>query len=116
MVLILASSSPRRVQLMKWAGFKFKKIRTDVNERKMGNESSQKMVKRLSRLKATVGLQTVLSNSKLKKEEVIVLSADTIVTLSVRGKELILGKPRSVKDAKSKVKLISGRRSGLGLL
>ena len=100
--LILASGSPRRKELLSWAGISFEIIISDVDETLIKNESPSKMVRRLSREKAeAVGAQLLSSTVKA-----IIIAADTTV-VSPRGK--ILGKPSDLKEAFKMISELQGK-------
>lgn len=95
--LILASASPRRREILKSAGLKFKIIPPHVNEDYLQGESPSKHVRRLSRNKAmTIARQ---------HQHSWVLGADTIVVID----GMILGKPQNKTQAKNMLKTLSGR-------
>lgn len=98
MKIILASGSPRRKELLTWAGIGFEINVPNVDETPLKNETPAKMVRRLSIMKA----HTV---AKASTEEVIVIAADTTV-VSPRGKNL--GKPESLKEAAKMIAAIQG--------
>ncbi|KQC06266.1 MAG: hypothetical protein APR62_08165 [Smithella sp. SDB] len=95
--LILASASPRRQELLKSLGLKFKIIPAHVDENYLDGESPRQHVKRLSRYKATFIAQ--------KYPEAWVLGADTIVVID----GFILGKPENKKQALEMLRKLSGR-------
>lgn len=95
--LILASASPRRKELLKSVGLKFKTIHPHVNENYLDGESPQQHVKRLSNNKATLIAK--------RYPEAWVLGADTIVVID----GLILGKPKNKKQASVMLRRLSGR-------
>ena len=96
-MLILASKSPRRAELLRAAGFEFTVRIADVDESVQQRESPEAYVQRLAGKKAmAVGIQP----------DEMVLGADTIVVL---GDE-ILGKPRDEDHALEMLKRLSGRR------
>ena len=96
-MLILASASPRRQELLRNAGIPFKVQPAGIDEVPVAGESAQEFAERLSRQKALA----VFQNYPLG----FVLGADTIVVLD----DLILGKPRDAKDASRMLRLLSGR-------
>ncbi len=102
MKLILASGSPRRSFLLKLAGIKFTKTIPKITERVLKNERPSSMVRRLSKEKAL----HVFNKLKNKKDRLI-LSADTIVVGP--DKKAIIGKPKSHKEAKRMLSLLSGK-------
>ncbi|MBY6019117.1 Maf family protein [Ferrimonas balearica] len=97
--LYLASSSPRRQQLLSQLGFDFEILTPDIDETPLPNEAPEKLVERLAREKAEAGLA-------LAKAPRPVLGSDTIVVLDGR----ILGKPRDRADALATLASLSGRR------
>jgi len=96
-MLILASRSPRRSEILRSAGIEFTVRAMDVDESTEGNEAPDQYVRRLAEKKA----QAV----PLHSNEVI-LAADTTVAL---GQE-IFGKPRDEDDARRMLERLSGRR------
>lgn len=97
--LILASSSPRRRELLTQAGFTFEVCPAHVNEDPHPNEDPTAYVVRLARDKA----QAVYT--QLNDPEAIVLGADTTVTLD----QHILAKPEDAADAARMLRMLSGR-------
>jgi septum formation protein len=96
-MLILASSSPRRAELLRAAGIPFDVIPVDVDEAVLRLEPPGEHVRRLSREKADAAFAT--------NPDAVVLGADTIVTV---GGE-IMSKPRDAADATRMLRLLSGR-------
>ncbi len=96
-MLILASKSPRRVKLLKDAGFDFIVVPSDIEETIEKGWTPQEAVKHLSMQKA---MQVAVQYPKD-----IVIGSDTIVVL---GSE-ILGKPVDEEDAVRMLKSLSGR-------
>ena len=97
MNLILASRSPRRIELLRAAGLEFTVRSMEVDESVEGDEPPRHYVHRLAEKKALA--------VTLGPDEVI-LSADTTVAL---GNE-ILGKPNDDADARRMLEKLSGRR------
>ncbi len=95
-LLILASSSPRRREILAKAGIPFRVRPADVDERVLRGETPIRHVLRLARAKA---------EAVHRKPGEIVLGADTIV---VAG-GAILGKPRDAADARRMLRLLAGR-------
>ncbi len=89
MPIYLASTSPRRRELIKLFGLAFQFISADVDESPRENEAPADLVQRLSRAKATIGLQNAHA------PDAMVIGADTIVAFE----GLILGKPCDADDA-----------------
>lgn len=96
-MLILASSSPRRKELLTESGLPFCCVIPDVDEN-IGEEDPVKLCKRLSFLKA----ESVYN----KNPGAFVIGADTIVVLY----GIILGKPVDDMDAVLMLKRLSGKK------
>ena len=96
-MLILASASPRRQELLRNAGIQFVVQAADIDETPLANESPQNCVERLARDKALAIFQS--------RPQDYVLGADTIVVVD----GAILGKPRDRDDALRMLRLLSGR-------
>ena len=100
--IILASGSPRRKELLTWAGVSFEIIISDVDEALIKGESPAKMVSRLSKEKAeSVGKKFIQNQGSA-----IIIAADTTV-VSPRGK--ILGKPVDLQDAFKMISELQGK-------
>ena len=95
--LILASASPRRQELLRFVGLKFKTIPAYLNEGYTEGESPREHVKRLSQDKAIVIAK--------KYPNAVVLGADTIVVID----KSILGKPENKYQARKMLRKLSGR-------
>lgn len=105
--VILASSSPRRRELLDAAGVKFT-VRTPVTPVDESLEpdlaaNPEEAAKKLAERKAGAVIQEVLSENYTGM--LIVIGADTMVVLD--GK--IFGKPRSASDGKHMLRQLSGR-------
>jgi len=98
MKLILASTSPRRAQILHDAGFSFVVVSSAVDETPFPGESPSDHVQRLANAKAELAAARAVGPA-------IVLAADTVVTLEGR----IFGKPRSTDDARHMLEKLSGR-------
>ena len=93
--IILASQSPRRKKILKAAGFTFKVVTADVEEKTLATAST-----------------TVQANAKMKSEAVakdypdhLIIAADTVVILD----EKILEKPNDFDEAREMLRSLSGR-------
>lgn len=95
-VLVLASQSPRRQDLLRQAGIPFIVVPAAVNEDPLPGEDPRVHVERLAREKA-------LAVSAAPEDTV--LGADTVVVVDGQ----ILGKPRDAADAARMLRLLSGR-------
>ncbi|HVJ08822.1 MAG TPA: Maf family protein [Acidisarcina sp.] len=103
-MLVLASASPRRRELLTQAGFEFRVLPSSVPEEHQPGEDAISFATRLAREKA----QAVFDeHSALDDAEnpLLVLGADTVVV--VDGE--ILGKPASRPDAARMLAQLSGR-------
>lgn len=96
-MLILASKSPRRQEILKKYGYDFEVLLSNVNEN-VENLSAKNTVEYLSRIKA-------LSVYERVNENYVVIGADTVVEFD--GK--ILGKPKTQTEAYDMLKSMSGK-------
>jgi septum formation protein len=96
-MLVLASASPRRQELLRNAGISFIVHPADIDEKQIPGESPIDCAQRLAREKA-------LAVWRARPQDLI-LGADTIVVVD----DLILGKPRDAADATRMLGLLSGR-------
>ncbi len=104
--IILASSSPRRKDLLESAGFEVKIFKPEVDETPRKGESPAALVRRLSQEKALTAFAAVSSKTSDPRPTLFV-AADTIV-VDPLGKR-ILGKPTSRADASKMLKSLSGK-------
>lgn len=102
-VLILASASPRRQELLREAGIPFQVHAANINEDQVPGEEPLEYARRLSREKAEAVAALYPQRD--------VLGADTIVVVSneVLGKAEVLGKPKDHADAVRMLRMLSGR-------
>ncbi len=98
MKLVLASSSPRRKELLNLAGLDFEVLVSDVDESFSDALLPNEAVELLSKRKA-------LAVEKLVEKDRVVLAADTVVAYD--GK--ILGKPHSDEEALDMLRMLSGK-------
>jgi nucleoside triphosphate pyrophosphatase len=96
-MLVLASASPRRQELLRNAGIAIVVQPADVDETPLPGESARACAERLARAKA-------LAVSQARPDD-LVLGADTIVVVD----GAILGKPCDDEDAARMLRLLSGR-------
>ena len=99
-MLVLASASPRRQDLLRHAGISFTVQPADIDESPVAGESARECAERLAREKAFAVWRT--------RSEDVVLGADTIVVVD-EANEIILGKPTDAEDAARMLRLLSGR-------
>src|SRR5258708_1505145 len=96
-MIVLASASPRRQELLRNAGIPFTVQSADIHEMPLAGDASRVCAERLAREKALSVFQRQSGN--------YVLGADTIVVVG----DTILGKPRDADDAVRMLRLLSGR-------
>jgi septum formation protein len=102
MKLILGSSSPRRAEILRAAGFSFDVLPADLDEALRSGEAATEYVRRLAEEKArTVGHKIAATEPHT---QAIVIAADT--TVVVNGG--ILLKPESPLDAQRMLEELSG--------
>jgi septum formation protein len=103
-MLILASASPRRRELLTQAGLTFTIESADINEDRLEHESAAAYVQRLAEEKAQA-VWNLRRSLDTQDDPLIALGADTCVVSDGH----ILGKPTSVEDARRMLQLLSGR-------
>jgi len=103
-MLVLASASPRRRELLTQAGFCFQVHPAHIPEDPLPGEDPIVYVTRLARQKAEV-VFAELESKTAATGSLLVLGADTTVTLDNH----ILGKPEDAADAARMLRLLSGR-------
>jgi septum formation protein len=103
-MLILASASPRRRELLTQAGLTFTVDSADINEEHLPHEIAAAYVQRLAQEKAQA-IWTLRSALDTPEDPLIVLGADTSVVCDGH----ILGKPTNSDDARRMLKILSGR-------
>src|ERR1035438_2758334 len=96
-VLVLASASPRRQELLRNAGIAFEVQPADISEEPRHGESGKECAERLAREKA-------LAIARQRPQD-CVLGADTVVVVDGQ----LLGKPSDPQDAIRMLGLLSGR-------
>jgi septum formation protein len=99
-MLILASASPRRRELLTQAGFSFEVHPAHIPEDLLPSEDPIAYVTRLAREKAQAVYNEIVASPPQ-----VVLGADTTVTID----DHILGKPQDAADAARMLRLLSGR-------
>ena len=103
-MLILASASPRRRELLAQAGFAFEVRPAHVNEDPKPGEDAIAYVTRLAREKAQAVLDAMSADGE-PSDALVVLGADTTVEVDAQ----ILAKPEDAADAARMLRLLSGR-------
>ena len=97
--IILASNSPRRRELLETLGLKFEIVPDNTPEPMDGALSPQDTVMFLAKFKGDNIAE------KLKDDDVIIISADTVVAIEDR----ILGKPKTHEEAFEMLSMLSGK-------
>jgi septum formation protein len=97
MRLILASSSPRRQELLYQSGFEFEVRPARVQEVRRAGEKAEEFARRLAREKALEVARSAPADS-------LVLGADTVVVVNTE----ILGKPADAEDVARMLRMLSG--------
>lgn len=97
MKLILASSSPRRKQLLNMAGLHFDILASEIDEHIQANQTPEEMVQSLAYQKA--------KEVQRKHRDAYVIGADTIVVHEGQA----LGKPKTKQEAFEMLNRLSGQ-------
>lgn len=97
MKIILASSSPRRKEILENANVKFDIIKSEIDEVILDNELPSQVVMRLA-FEKCIDIAT-------KHRECLVIGADTVVVLD----DVILGKPKDIDEAIAMITQLSGK-------
>ncbi len=95
--LVLASQSPRRVELMTQAGFAFEIVLPEVEEAHDASLTPEALTVENARRKAVAGAQL--------RPDALVIGADTLVYVD----GIPLGKPRDLEEALDMLRQLSGR-------
>ena len=103
MRLILASASPRRIQLLHQIGLTAEVIPSHTEE-KISSENPEEVVQALARQKAEDVYARLLSEGNVG-DATVVIGADTVVSVDNH----ILGKPKSHEEAAEMIASLSGR-------
>ena len=97
-MLVLASNSPRRKQLLNLSGWEFSSFPVEVNEDVLPEEAPREYVLRLAQKKATVAMYGAMPGS-------LIVAADTTVV----DQEEIIGKPCDRSEALRMLEQLRGR-------
>ncbi len=104
-MLVLASASPRRRELLTQAGYEFQIHPAHIPEDPLPDEDPIAYVVRLAREKAEAVYRELAARNGNSGDALAVLGADTTVTLDNH----ILGKPENADDAARMLRMLSGR-------
>lgn len=111
--LVLASSSPRRQQMLSQLGYRFEVCAPDIEERRGQGESPQDYVLRLARQKAQAGqahyhaLHVQSGEGEYPSDDqtqAVVLGSDTLIALG----DQVFEKPRDLEHSYQMLKQLSG--------
>jgi septum formation protein len=100
MQLILASASPRRALVLRNAGFVFDVLPPHLDEVRFPNESAEDYVRRVAGMKSRLAAEARPDRAS----QAVIIGADTVVV--AQGQ--VLGKPRSIEDARRMLGVLSG--------
>jgi septum formation protein len=95
-MIVLASQSPRRQEILAQAGFRFTVRVSGIEETRRANEAPEAYVQRLAREKAAASVNSA---------DEFVLGADTVVLVD----GTLLEKPRDAAEAARMLTLLAGR-------
>jgi septum formation protein len=99
-MLVLASASPRRREILAGAGVRFEIVPADIDESARPGETPEALAERLARAKALA-----VARRLGPAPERLVLGSDTIVVLG----DDVLGKPRDARHAEALLARLVGR-------
>jgi septum formation protein len=103
-MIILASKSPRRKELLENIGIKPLIIVSDADEN-IDESNPEELVKKLSHIKAQAVYDKIKADNTIGlNEDDYILGADTIVYANGN----VLGKPKDKDDARTMIKTLSG--------
>jgi septum formation protein len=103
MKLILASTSPRRAEILRNAGIDFEVFPSEIDESRSPREAPAVYVWRVAELKVRTAMSRL--RAKRQKDFSAIVAADTVVAIDGD----VLGKPRSADDARRMLRRLSGR-------
>lgn len=101
--VVLASASPRRLDLLRMFGLEPKVIPADVDESPLAGEKPAELVERLARLKAETIQRSALFEPA--DQMPLIVAADTVIDID----GAIFGKPVDNADAVKMLNALSGR-------
>jgi septum formation protein len=96
-MVVLASASPRRAEILRTVGWPFEILPVDIDETRRAAELSVDYVQRLARKKAEAAAS--------RRPELIVVAADTTVAIDAH----ILEKPADESDAQAMLRVLNNR-------
>jgi len=105
LMLLLASASPRRKELLRNAGIEFEVLSVPVDETPLPGEQAEALARRLAQAKAHAAYAVAQNDPRFANQNLVVLGADTVVTVDGH----VLGKPTDEEDAARMLRLLSGK-------
>lgn len=102
-MLVLASSSPRRIELLQKWGYDFRLVRPVAEEKFAPEDLPEDVVRELACRKALSGLDMWQCAQETIRD--VILGADTVVVLGRK----VLGKPRNKEEARAMLQALSGK-------
>jgi septum formation protein len=116
--LVLASGSPRRIELLALLGLCFRPVPADIDESPQPDEQPSSHVARLALAKARAVAERVATGDEpvVVDGDPVVIGADTVVVID----DDIVGQPADADDARATLRRLSGRahevRTGLAVV
>lgn len=104
-MIVLASASPRRAQLLRAAGYNIQVEPASLDESVRPGEAATDYVERIAEEKALAVQRRLLGSGLPGREVPLILAADTCVLVD----QQILGKPASYTEFKEMMSALSGR-------
>src|SRR6185295_8864316 len=102
-LLVLASASPRRIDMLRRAGVPHAVQPVDIDETPEVGESADALVARVSQAKADAAAERIHDD-----QGAAILAADTIVVATPKTAPTLLGKPPHEGAARQMLQLLSG--------
>lgn len=104
--LVLASGSPRRVELLAQAGIEADRLLpANVDETPLRSEHPRSLARRLAKAKADRAFSLLKQENALVKGDTFVLAADTVVSVG----RSIMPKAELLDEASQSLRMLSGR-------
>lgn len=104
-MIVLASASPRRKELLSLIVPSFDVLPADIDETPLKDEAAEAYVLRMAKEKAMASLERYKQANNTVVQKTVFIASDTSVV--VEGK--ILGKPQDLAEAKTMLRKLSGR-------
>ena len=104
--LVLASASPRRLELLQQLGYQPSTLPVDIDETPVVNEDPLPYVERMAREKLEKALSLLASRADKSTRRVIALAGDTVC---IQGQDILV-KPEGYEDFKRMMASMSGAK------